>query len=254
MLLAGKKALILGIANDRSLAYSIAKLFKASGASIALTYMNEAIQKRVEPIAEELGADFTAPMDVSQDEHFPQLVNKVKEEWGEFDILVHSLAFAQSEDLKGNFIDTSRKGFQTALEISAYSLVSLSRSLRELMRPEGSVITLSYHGAQKVTPNYNIMGVAKAALEASVRYLANDLGPQSIRINAISAGPVKTLAASAVGNFRSILSHVEERSPMHRNITGEDVAGMALYLASSHSQGVTGQVLYVDSGFSIMAP
>ncbi len=251
-LLAGKKALILGVANERSIAWAIAKQLKASGASIALSYMNEAIEKRVNPLADEISADFTFELDVTNDEHLERLPNLIKERWGNFDILVHSLAFAQKEDLKGRFVETSREGFKMACDISAYSLVGLCQKLHPLMNEEASVMAMTYHGSQKVLANYNVMGVAKAALEASIRYLADDLGPQKIRVNAISAGPIKTLAASGISGFRSMLNVVEEKAPLRENVTADDVAGTALYLGSEFSRAVTGQILYVDSGLSIL--
>lgn len=250
--LQGKKALILGLANDRSIAWGITKAFKDQGAQIALTYLNDALKKRVEPMAEEIKADFIHEMDVTNDNHYESLKEKVKKEWGTFDILVHSLAFADKEDLGKPFSETSRKGFLMACDISAFSLVGLCHSLKDLMNKDGSVLALTYHGSTKVVKNYNVMGVAKAALECSARYLADDLGPKGIRVNCISAGPIKTLAASGISGFRDILKTVEEKAPLRTNITTDDVGGTALYLASSLSSGVTGQILYVDSGLSIL--
>ncbi len=251
MLLQGKKALIFGLANNKSIAYGIAKAFRDNGAELALTWPGEAIRKRVDPLAEELGAAFTLPCDVTSDEQIDQAAALVKEKWGEIDILVHAVAFANREDLQGKFIDTSRAGFALALDISAYSLTAMCRAFAPMIRPEGSVMALTYYGAEKVITNYNVMGVAKAALEASVRYLAYDLGERNVRVNAISAGPIKTLAASGIGGFNRILSHMEQHSPLRRNVTIEDVGGCALYLASPLSSGVSGQTIYVDSGFSI---
>jgi enoyl-[acyl-carrier protein] reductase I len=251
-LLTGKKALILGVANDRSIAWGIAKALKAQGASIALTYMNDAIHKRVEPLSQELGADFIALMDVSNDDHYPALKKTVEEKWGHFDILIHSLAFADKDDLSKPFLQTSRKGFLMACDISAYSLVGLCQHLEPIMNDGGSVVAMTYYGSQKVIKNYNVMGVAKAALEASTRYLAYDLGPRKIKVNCISAGPIKTLAASGISGFRSLLSQVEEIAPMKEGVSQDDVAGAAVYLTTSLSGGVTGQVLYVDSGLSIL--
>lgn len=251
-LLTGKKALILGVANDRSIAWGIAKALKAQGASIALTYMNDAIHKRVEPLAQELGADFIALMDVSNDDHYPALKKTVEEKWGKFDILIHSLAFADKDDLSKPFLQTSRKGFLMACDISAYSLVGLCQHLEPIMNDGGSVVAMTYYGSQKVIKNYNVMGVAKAALEASTRYLAYDMGPRKIKVNCISAGPIKTLAASGISGFRSLLSQVEEIAPMKEGVSQDDVAGAAVYLTTSLSGGVTGQVLYVDSGLSIL--
>lgn len=251
-LLEGKKALILGLANDRSIAWGITQAFKAQGASIALSYMNDAIKKRVEPLAQEVGADFIFEMDVTNDAHYEAMKETVKKEWGKFDIIVHSLAFADKEDLSREFLHTSRKGFAMACDISAFSLVGITDSLHELLNDGGSIISMTYYGSQKVVKNYNVMGVAKAALEASTRYLAYDLGPRGIKVNCISAGPIKTLAASGISGFRTLLSQVEEISPMKRNVTPEDCGGAAVYLASNLSGGVTGQVLYVDSGLNIL--
>lgn len=251
-LLKGKKVLIFGVANERSIAWGIAKEFKKQGAQVALSYMNEAIHKRVDPLAKELGADFIFEMDVSQDDHYQTLPETIKEKWGSFDVLVHSIAFADRKDLKDGFIHTSREGFKMACDISAFSLVGLSQSLRPLMNEGGSVMAMTYYGSQKVVTNYNVMGVAKAALEASTRYLANELGEFGIKVNCISAGPIKTLAASGISGFRELLAQVEQKAPMRKNVSQEDVAGTALYLASELSNGVTGQVLYVDSGLSIL--
>ena len=251
-ILEGKKVLIFGVANDRSIAWGIAKEYKKQGAQVALSYMNEAIHKRVEPLSQELGADFIFEMDVSNDDHYEQLPKTIEEKWGKFDILIHSIAFADRADLKGEFVNTSRAGFKMACDISAFSLVGLSQSLQPLMNEGGSVIAMSYYGSQKVVKNYNVMGVAKAALEASTRYLANDLGQQGVKVNCISAGPIKTLAASGISGFRDLLSQVEEKAPMRKNVTQDDVAGTAVYLASDLSNGVTGQVIYVDSGLSIL--
>ncbi|MFP5490370.1 MAG: enoyl-ACP reductase [Bacteriovoracia bacterium] len=251
-LLTGKKALILGVANDRSIAWGIAKALKAQGASLALTYMNDAIHKRVEPLAQEIGADFIALMDVSNDDHYPALKKVVEEKWGKFDILIHSLAFADKDDLSKPFLQTSRKGFLMACDISAYSLVGLCQTLEPIMNDGGSVVAMTYYGSQKVVKNYNVMGVAKAALEASTRYLAYDLGPRKIKVNCISAGPIKTLAASGISGFRSLLSQVEEIAPMKEGVSQDDVAGTAVYLTTELSGGVTGQILYVDAGLSIL--
>ena len=251
MLLKGKKAVILGLANNKSIAYGISKAFRDNGAEIALSWPGEAIRKRVDPLAEELGAAFTMPCDVTKDEEITAAANLVKEKWGGIDILVHAVAFANREDLQGKYIDTSRAGFSLALDISAYSLVAVSREFAPLMREGGSVMTLTYYGAEKVITNYNVMGVAKAALEASVRYLAYDLGEKGVRINAISAGPIKTLAASGIGGFNRILNHIDKFSPLHKNVTIEDVGSTALFLASDLACGITGQTIHVDSGYSI---
>jgi enoyl-[acyl-carrier protein] reductase I len=252
-LLTGKKALILGIANDMSIAWGIAKALRAEGAQVALSYLNENLQKRVDPLAAEVGADFTFEMDVTNNDHYPRLQKLVEEKWGKFDILVHSLAFGDKADLKGRFVETSREGFKMACDISAFSLIGLCNSLKDNMNDDGSVIAMTYHGSTKVLKGYNVMGVAKAALEASTRYLADDLGPQNIRVNCISAGPIRTLAASAVPGLKDFLKVIEEKAPLRKNVTQDDVGGSAVYLASRLSHGVTGQVIYVDSGINIMA-
>jgi len=250
--LEGKKALVLGVANDRSIAWGIAQQLKEHGASVAMSYLNDSLKKRVEPLAEQLGTDFLVEMDVTNDDHYAALAKTVEEKWGKFDILVHSLAFADKTDLKGTFSETSREGFKMACDISAFSLVGLCNHLKSLMNEEGSVMALTYHGSSKVLKGYNVMGVAKAALEASARYLADDLGPQGIRVNCISAGPIRTLAASGVPGLRDFLKDVEEKAPMRQNVTQKDVGGTAVYLASSLSNGVTGEVIYVDSGINIL--
>ncbi len=252
MLLDGKKALIFGVANERSIAYSVAKSFKEHGASLAFGYPGETLLKRVDPISRELGGDFLFPCDVTKDEEIDAAAAFVREKWGHVDILVHSVAFANQDDLKGRYADTSRTGFALAMDVSVYSLAALCRAFSPLFTRDASVMTMTYLGAERVIPSYNVMGVAKAALECSVRYLAADLGPDGVRVNAISAGPLKTLAASAISGFKTILPIVEERSPLRRNITQEDVAGTAVYLASSLASGVTGEVLHVDSGFNIV--
>lgn len=252
-LLTGKKALVLGIANDMSIAWGITKALKAEGAQVALSYLNENLQKRVAPLADEVGADFIFEMDVTNDEHYARVQKLVEEKWGKFDILIHSLAFGDKNDLKGRFVETSREGFKMACDISAFSLIGLCNSLKNNMNDDASVIAMTYHGSVKVLKGYNVMGVAKAALEASTRYLADDLGPQNIRVNCISAGPIRTLAASAVPGLKDFLKVIEEKAPLRKNVTQDDVGGTAVYLASRLSHGVTGQVLYVDSGINIMA-
>ena len=252
-ILEGKKVLVLGVANERSIAWGIARAMKAQGASVAMSYLNEKLQGKVQPLADELGADFTFEMDVTVDDHYKQVEEIVSKKWGKFDILVHSLAFADREDLKGTFVETSRAGFKMACDISAFSLIGLCNSLKGLMNEGGSVISMTYHGSQQVVPGYNVMGVAKAALEASSRYLADDLGKNNIRVNCISAGPIRTLAASGVPGMRKMLDTVEERSPLKRNVTTEDVGGTAVYLASHLASGVSGQIIYVDSGIATMA-
>ena len=251
-ILEGKRAVVFGVANERSIAWAIAKELKNNGAKVALSYVNDAIKKRVEPLAQELGADFIFEMDVTKDEDYQGLESKIKEHWDSVDILVHSIAFADRADLKDSFVKTSREGFKLACDVSAFSLIGLSQSLEPMMNENSSIINLTYYGSQKVIKNYNVMGVAKAALEASSRYLAYDLGERGIRVNSISAGPIKTLAASGISGFRDLLGQVEEKAPLRRNVTTEDVGKTALYLASDLSSGVTGQVIYVDSGLSIL--
>lgn len=253
MLLQDKKALIIGVANERSIAYAVAREFKDHGARLGFTYPGEAIFKRLEPISQELGGEFVERCDLAQDEDIAALAKTIEATWGKFDILVHSAAFAEREDLRGRFVDTSRKGFATAMDISAYSLVALCGALSGLMNPGASVMAMSYYGAEKVVASYNVMGVAKAALEASARYLAADLGPLGIRVNCLSPGPLKTLAASGIGGFKEVLRVVEETAPLRRNISQAEVGRSAVYLASELSSGVTGEVIHVDSGHNIMA-
>lgn len=243
----------MGVANERSIAWGIAKALKSAGAELGFTYI-DLVEKRMRPLAEECEASLIARCDVSSDQDIAALAATVKEKWNnEVHILVHSLAYAEREDLEREFVFTSRKGFQNALDVSAYSLVATTGALLPALEAgKGSVITLSYYGAEKVVPNYNVMGVAKAALEASVRYLAADCGKRGIRVNAISAGPIRTLAASGVKDFKSILTTIEEKAPLRRNVTTDDVGQTALFLASNMSSGITGEVMYVDSGYSIM--
>ncbi len=253
MILKGKKALIFGVANQKSIAYGIAKEFLEQGAEIALSFPNAAIEKRVLPIAEELNAKFTFQCDVASDEQIAQAVTDVKKNWDSVDIIVHAIGYADKNDLHNRYIDTSREGFALALDISAYSLVALCKAFEDMLNPNASIMTLTYHGSQKYITNYNVMGVAKAALEASVRYLAVELGQKGHRINAISAGPIKTLAASGISDFRTILNRIEESAPLRRNVTIEDVGGTAAFLASELSHGITGEIMYVDCGYNILA-
>jgi enoyl-[acyl-carrier protein] reductase I len=251
-LLAGKRALIFGVANERSIAWGISQALHGAGARLGFTYQGEALERRVRPLAEGVDSDLVLPCDVTDEAQVRAVFQQAAEQWGGIDILIHAIAFANREDLEGRFVDTSREGFLKAIEISAYSLVSLAREAAPLMKDGGSIVTLSYYGAEKVVPNYNVMGVAKATLEASVRYLAADLGPDGIRVNAISAGPIKTLAASGVRGFRGMLGTVEERAPIRRNVTQLEVGQSALYLCSDWGAGVTGETLYVDGGYHIM--
>jgi enoyl-[acyl-carrier protein] reductase I len=250
-LLEGKKALVLGVANEKSIAWAIARLFQEQGADLIMTYAGEAIEKRVRPLAESINAD-VAPCNVTSDNEIAALMELVSQRWGGLDILIHSVAFADKDELKGSILSTTRSGFATALDISAYSLIALMKAAQPLMTGRNAVaLAMSYYGAEKVFPNYNVMGVAKAALEASVRYLAAGMGVDGVRVNAISAGPIKTLAAAGVNGFNQILSTVEERAPLHRNITQEEVAKSALYLCSDLASGVTGETHYVDAGYNI---
>lgn len=251
-LLDGKKGIIFGVANERSIAWAIARLLHSEGMELAFTYV-AALESRVRPLAESIGAKIILPCDVQKDEEIKSVFETVRKEWGCLDSVVHSLAFANKDELKGEFMGTSRSGFSLAMDVSAYSLVALAREAAPLMEGrQGTIVTLSYYGAEKVVANYNVMGVAKAALEVSAMYLAADLGPKGIRINTISAGPVKTLAAMGITGFKSILDVVEARSPMKRNVTQDEVAKTALYLLSDLSSGVTGEVVHVDNGFNIM--
>lgn len=251
-LLSGKKGLITGIANNLSISWAIAQIAKEHGASLAFTYQGQVLEKRIMPLAEEIGCDFVHQCDVTSEESIEQLFAAVKQKWGKLDFLVHSIGFADKNELKGRYINTSLANFLNSMNISCYSLTALAREAEPLMTSGGSLLTLTYYGAAKVIPNYNVMGVSKAALEASVRYLANDMGPNHIRVNAISAGPMRTLASSGIGDFKSMLSSHLSTAPLRRNTTQQDVAGAALYLLSSLSAGVTGEVHYVDNGYNIM--
>jgi enoyl-[acyl-carrier protein] reductase I len=251
-LLEGKKALIFGVANDKSIAWAIAEAFKKEGASLAFAYNGDTLAKRVIPLAESIGADMVLQCDVRNDDEVAAVFRDVKERWGGLDILVHSVAFANKDELKGSFLNTTREGFALAMDVSAYSLIALAKEAVPLMSPGGSILTLSYYGGQKVFPSYNVMGVAKAALEMSVRYLAESVGGDGIRVNAISAGPLKTLAAAGVGGFNQIAGIVADKAPLRRNINQEEVAGAALYLCSNLARGVTGEVHFVDSGYNII--
>jgi enoyl-[acyl-carrier protein] reductase I len=251
-LLDGKRALIFGVANDHSIAWGIAQALHEAGATVGFSSVESLIEKRVRPLATSIGATFVEACDVQSDEQIRAVMDKWRAANGEIDILVHALAFARREDLDGAFVDTSRDGFALALDVSAYSLVALVREARPLLHRGSSVLTLTYYGAEKVVSNYNVMGVAKAALEASVRYLAADLGPDGVRVNAISAGPVRTLSAAGIAGFKKLYGSFAEVSPMRANITPEDVGKTALYLASDLSSAVTGEVIYVDGGFNVL--
>ena len=248
-LMAGKRGLVMGVANDHSVAWGIAAACAAQGAEIAFTYQGDAQEKRVRPLAESLGGSVVLPCDVSDDESMDAAFARVRDDFGHLDFLVHSIGWADKAFLRGRYMDTPRQAFLTALDISCYSFTAVCARAVPMMRPGGSLLTMTYLGAERVMPHYNVMGVAKAALEASVRYLAADLGSQNIRVNAISAGPIKTLAASGIGDFRYILKWNQHNAPLERNTTIEEVGGAALYLLSDLSSGVTGEVHHVDSGY-----
>jgi enoyl-[acyl-carrier protein] reductase I len=251
-LLDGRKALVFGVANDHSIAWGIARALHEQGATVGFSSVESLIEKRVRPLAASIGSTFVEPCDVQSDDQIQAVFEKWRAAHGDLDVLVHALAFAKREDLAGGFVDTSRDGFALALDVSAYSLVALTRAARPVLHPGSSVMTLTYYGAEKVVANYNVMGVAKAALEASVRYLAADLGPEGVRVNAISAGPVRTLAASGIAGFRKLYGSFAELTPLRSNITPEDVGRTAVYLASDLSSAVTGEVIYVDGGFNVL--
>ena len=249
----GRKALILGVANERSLAWAVARQLHEGGAKIGLTFPNEAMERRVRPLGESLQAELIEPCDATQDAQIDTLFSRVKDKWGHLDILIHSMAFANREDLEGRFVKTTREGFRLALDVSAYSLIAVANRAEPLMEGrDGSIITMTYYGSQKVVPNYNVMGVAKAALEASTRYLAYDLGPKKIRVNAISAGAVKTLAAAGIRNFRDRLAAAEQKTPLKENINADDVGALASFLCGPGGKHITGSTMYVDSGAHIM--
>ena len=254
MLLKDKKGLIFGVANNLSIAWAIAQEAAEQGATLGFTYLNENLERRVRPLAESVNAGLILPCDAGNDAELDAVFETVDKEWGgQLDFVVHSIAFAQREDLAGRFVDTSRAGFATALEVSAYSLVAIAQRAAQRMTNGGSLITLTYHGSQQVVPNYNVMGVAKAALESSVRYLAADLGPQGVRVNAISAGPVKTLSAKGISGFSNMLKGSVEVAPLGRNIETSEVGKASVFLLSDYSSGITGEVLYVDAGLNIRA-
>ncbi|MGW8180419.1 MAG: enoyl-ACP reductase FabI [bacterium] len=253
-LLQGKKGLVLGVANERSIAWGIAQAATREGALLGFSFVGEALERRVRPLANSIGSELIEPLDVTSDRQLDEFFAKVEKNWGKLDFVVHSIAFANKASLRNRFLDTTRGDFHLALDVSCYSLVALARRAAELMEPGGTILTLSYLGAVRAVPNYNVMGVAKAALEASVRYLAADLGVDGIRVNAISAGPIKTLAASGISGFRIFLENHENTAPLLRNVNLEDVGKSAIYLLSELSSGVTGEVHYVDAGFNICAP
>jgi enoyl-[acyl-carrier protein] reductase I len=251
-LMRGRRGLIMGVANDRSIAWGIAAACAAQGATLGFTYQGEALQKRVEPLAASVGSNLVVPCDVTDEASIDATFKAVSEAWGGLDFLVHAIAWSDKDELKGRYLDTTRDNFLRSLDISCYSFTAIAQRAVPLMGPGGSLLTLTYLGAERVTPHYNVMGVAKAALEASVRYLAADLGGQGIRVNAISAGPIKTLAASGIGDFRYILKWNQYNAPMKRNVTIEDVGGAGVYLLSDLASGVTGEVHHVDCGYHVV--
>ncbi len=251
-LLEGKKALVFGIANKYSIAWGIAQALHAQGAEIGFSYGIPQLEKRIRPLAAQIGVDFIEKCDVTQDAEIEDVFAKAADRFGSLDILIHAIAFAPSTELEGRYSDTTREGFRLALDISAYSLVALTRAAMPLMNNGGSIVCMTYYGSEKVVPHYNVMGVAKAALESSTRYLAAELGPQNIRVNAISAGPIKTLSAGGIAGFRKMLRYTDERSPLRRNVDQAEVGNTAVWLCSDWSSGVTGEIIYVDAGYNIL--
>ena len=251
-IMAGKRGLVMGVANDRSIAWGIAAKTHSQGAKLGFTFQGEALERRVRPLAESVGSDLVLPCDVTDDASIDAVFEAVAETWGGLDFLVHAIAYADKDELKGKYLNTSRDNFARSLDVSCYSFTAVAQRAVPLMKDGGSLLTLTYYGAERVMPHYNVMGVAKAALEASVRYLAADLGQDNIRVNAISAGPIKTLAASGIGDFRYILKWNEYNSPLQRNVTIDQVGGAALYLLSDLSSGVTGEVHHVDAGYHVV--
>ena len=252
MIMKGKRGLIVGLANNKSIAYGIAKACAEQGAEMAFTYLNDALKKRVEPIANELGSDKVYELDVSNEEHMSTIASKIEKDFGKIDFLVHSVAFAPKEALSEPFVKTTKQAFQIAMDVSVYSLIDLTNRLESVLTDDASILTLSYLGGPKYIVNYNVMGVAKAALESTVRYMAVDLGVKGQRVNAISAGPIRTLAAAGIGDFKQILNWNEVNAPLKRNVTIEQVGNSAMYLLSDLASGVTGEIHYVDSGYNVM--
>lgn len=248
-LLTGKKGLIMGVANDHSISWGIAQALHAEGAELGFTYLGDALERRVRPLAESVNAKLIEPCDVQNDDQIDALMNRAREVYGSLDLILHGIAFARREELNGPYLNTTRAGFLLAMEVSAYSLTAVCKAAQSMLKPGAAVVTLTYHGSQQVMPNYNVMGVAKAALEASVRYLANDLGPSGVRVNAISAGPMRTLSASGIADFRTLYRQFSDIAPLRRHVTLEDLGKAALWLFSDLSSGVTGETVYVDAGF-----
>ncbi|WP_170344156.1 MULTISPECIES: enoyl-ACP reductase FabI [Ruegeria] len=251
-LMAGKRGLIMGLANDKSIAWGIARALSNAGAELAFSYQGEALKKRVDPLAAQLGSEIVLPCDVSDEASIDALFAALEEKWGKLDFIVHAIGFSDKNELRGRYVDTSRANFKLTMDVSVYSFTAVMQRAEKMMSEGGSAVTLTYYGAEQVMPHYNVMGVAKAALEASVKYLAEDLGKDGIRVNSISAGPIKTLAASGIGDFRYIMKWNEYNSPLRRNVTIDDVGNSALYLLSDLSSGVTGENLHVDSGYHIV--
>lgn len=252
-LLEGKTALIFGVANDHSIAWGIARQMRAQGARLAFSYATEALERRVRPLAESVGSDFVEQCDVTQDDQIDLVFRKAEDQFGEIDILVHAIAFANREDLIGDFSQTSRQGFLLTMDISVYSLIALAQRAIPMLSAGGSILTMTYYGGEKVAPNYNVMGVAKAALESATRYLAAEFGPRGIRVNAISAGPVRTLSAAGVSGFKKMYREFKNIAPMRRNVEIDDIGNAAVWLTSDMARNVTGEVLFVDSGYNILA-
>ena len=248
----GKRGLIMGLANDRSLAWGIARALASEGADLAFSYQGEALEKRVRPLAAELGSDMLVDCDVSSMDALDATFEQIRQKWGTIDFVVHAIGYSDKNELRGKFVDTTMDNFLMTMNISVYSFVAVAQRAKELMPNGGSLLTLTYYGAEKVIPHYNVMGVAKSGLETSVKYLAADLGPEGIRVNAISAGPIKTLAASGIGDFRYIMKWNEYNSPLRRNVTIEDVGGAGLYLLSDLASGVTGEIHHVDAGYNVV--
>ena len=251
-LLEGRKALVFGVANDHSIAWGIAKAFHEQGATVGFSSVESLIERRVRPLAESIGSTFVEAADAQSDADIQRVMDRWKEAYGDIDILVHAVAHAKREDLEGSFVDTSREGYLFAIDVSAYSLVAMARAARPLMHRGSSILTLTYLGSERVTTNYNVMGVAKAALEATVRYLAADLGPEGIRVNAISAGPIRTLSASGVRDFRKLYGPFDQIAPMRAHVTKEDVGNTAAFLSSDLASAITGEITFVDGGFNII--
>jgi len=251
-ILEGKTALIFGVANKRSIAWGITQAFHEQGATIGLSYAGEVLERRVVPLAESIGCTFVEPCDVTSDDEINNVAQKARNAFGEIDILVHAIAFANRDELTGPYYNTSREGFHMALDISVYSFTALAKAFQPMFRPGGSMVTLTYYGSEKVSPHYNVMGIAKAALEASTRYLAYDFGPQGVRVNAISAGPIRTLAAAGVSGFKTMYRKFTDVAPLQQGITAEDVGQTAVYLCSDMAAKTTGQVVFVDSGYNIL--